>query len=96
MVLKISFLGQFFSLKIYIVKAMSRFFGPKIAHHIVIFYRLTFVAIIHNLIKNTFYLSLMAVLDKDDFRPKRMTTYIRLFDLNEDFFEILSEKRSDI
>ena len=71
-----------------IVKAMSRFFGPKITHYIVIFYWLTFVAIIHNLIKNTFYLSIMAVLDKDD--------YIRLFELNEDSFEVLSEKRSDI
>ena len=56
-----------------IVKAMSRFFGPKITHYIVIFYWLTFVAIIHNLIKNTFYISIMAVLDKDDLRLKRMT-----------------------
>ena len=31
------------------------------------------LGIIHNLIKNIFYLSIMAVLDKDDLRPKRMT-----------------------
>ena len=77
-----------------IVKVMSRFFGPKITHYIVIFYWLTFVAIIHNFIKNTFYLSNMAVLDKDDLRPKK-DDYIRLFELNEDSFAVLRGKRSD-
>ena len=56
-----------------IVNAMSRFFGPKITHYIVIFYWLTFVAIIHNLIKITFYLSIMAVFNKEDLTLKRMT-----------------------
>ena len=82
----------FFSFTAYTVKAISRFFGQEPQSKLFFFYRKTFSAIVYNLIQNKLIFFFLSCSEK------RKTSCLKgwLFELNEDSFEVLRGKRSDI